>query len=279
MADRRIERKPWLFVVLTYVYAWVLWVPSALSGWRVEAPWGVSVSPSVLVLVGMLAPTLAALTLVLRRDGWRAVGAYLRQALDYHTAPIYLILALGLPWLVHGLSHTLARLAGLPVAGTLLPTGGAATPVALAIPGYLLMVLVCAQQEYGWRGYLQDALEQRVGLLPSSLLIGVLWGLWQLPLWFIPREPFARVSFVAFAVVTIGLSVVYAWLYRASGRKLMVVMVYHAMSVTAALVLPYLHWKLGEPELAYWIYALLNVGFGAALGVWLILEPPGRPSS
>lgn len=36
-------------------------------------------------------------------------------------------------------------------------------------------------EEYGWRGYLQDEL-RAIGRLPSSLLIGLIWGFWHFPI-------------------------------------------------------------------------------------------------
>lgn len=40
-------------------------------------------------------------------------------------------------------------------------------------------------EEVGWRGYLQNELNKRFPLLKASLIVGVIWSLWHLPLWFI----------------------------------------------------------------------------------------------
>jgi membrane protease YdiL (CAAX protease family) len=40
-------------------------------------------------------------------------------------------------------------------------------------------------EELGWRGYLQLELNKRFPVLKSSLLVGLIWGVWHLPLWFV----------------------------------------------------------------------------------------------
>lgn len=37
-------------------------------------------------------------------------------------------------------------------------------------------------EEYGWRGFLQPLLQKRLGSIKGILLLGVLWGIWHLPL-------------------------------------------------------------------------------------------------
>jgi uncharacterized protein len=42
-----------------------------------------------------------------------------------------------------------------------------------------------AVEEPGWRGLAQDGLAPRIGALSGALVLGVLWSLWHLPLYFI----------------------------------------------------------------------------------------------
>ncbi|GAA0378635.1 CPBP family intramembrane glutamic endopeptidase [Bacillus horti] len=43
-------------------------------------------------------------------------------------------------------------------------------------------------EELGWRGFVLDELQKRFSPLKSSIIVGVGWGFWHAPLWFIASE-------------------------------------------------------------------------------------------
>ena len=107
-------------------------------------------------------------------------------------------------------------------------------------------------------------------LLAASVVLGFLWGIWHLPLWFMAGDLHSAYSFFAFVLMTTSISLIYAWLYNSSGKKLIVVLFFHAMNNTAAPLLPFLHGIEGKPESAYWIYAAVNVVFGLVFAFLLV---------
>jgi membrane protease YdiL (CAAX protease family) len=123
-----------------------------------------------------------------------------------------------------------------------------------------------------WWGYAQEPLQDKIGVLPASLVIGVIWGIWHLPLWFMAGDLHSAYSFLAFVMMTTSISIMYAWLYNSSGKKLIIVMIFHAMNNTAAPLLPFLHGIEGKPESAYWIYTAVNVIFGIIFAFMLIKD-------
>ncbi len=172
-------------------------------------------------------------------------------------------IALGLPIIIHLIAHYLALAVNLDVAQTLFPADMGTPAIILAIPYFILMMLIGGgQEEFGWRGYAQEPLQEKLGVIPASLVIGVIWGFWHLPLWFMAGDLHSAYSFFAFVLMTTSISIMYAWLYNSSGKKLIVVIFFHAMNNTAAPLLPFLHGIEGKPETAYWIYAAVNVIFG-----------------
>ena len=70
--------------------------------------------------------------------------------------------------------------------------------------------------------------------------------------------------------MTTSISIVYGWLYNASHQKLATVIIFHAMSNTAAPLLPFLIWKGGVPETAYWVYAAINVLAAVIVGFVIV---------
>ncbi len=271
--NHKLNRDPWKFFLLTFAYSWILWIPSVLDGIGIELPIDIAGYSIVVVIIGAFAPLLAAITLIGREAGWKGIKAFLGQALDFHFKPIYLLIALALPLVIHAIVHYLAPAVGLDVAKTLFPAESPVSPIILAIPYLFLMLIIGGgQEEFGWRGYAQEPLQDKIGVLPASLVIGVIWGIWHLPLWFMAGDLHSAYSFLAFVMMTTSISVMYAWLYNSSGNKLIIVMIFHAMNNTAAPLLPFLHGIEGKPESAYWIYAAVNVLFGIIFAFFLIKD-------
>jgi hypothetical protein len=271
MTNHHKNRDPWKFFLLTFAYSWVIWIPSVLDGIGVKLPFSVEGYSIVVVIIGAFAPLLAAITLVVREEGWKGTRVFFRQALDIHIKPVFLVVALALPILIHVIAHYLALAVGLDVAKTLFPTEVPVSPIILAIPYFFLMLVIGGgQEEFGWRGYAQEPLQEKIGVIRASLVIGVIWGIWHLPLWFMSGDLHSAYSFLAFVMMTTSISIMYAWLYNSSGKKLIVVIVFHAMSNTAAPLLPFLHGIEGKPESAYWIYAAVNVVFGLIFAYFLV---------
>ena len=79
-------------------------------------------------------------------------------------------------------------------------------------------------EELGLRGFALPRLQAHYGPMRASLIIGVLWGLWHLPV-LLGRDP---VSVVAFLLLSIGLSFVFTWLYNGSGGSLIPGLLFHA---------------------------------------------------
>ena len=273
MTDHQNIRNPWKFFLLTFAYSWLLWIPSVLDGIGLDLPFDVTGYSTVVVIIGAFAPLLAAISLIARQEGRKGIKSFFRRALDFRIKSVYYLIALGLPLIIHVIAHYLAIAVGLDVAQTLFPAEISIAPVILAIPYFILMLVIGGgQEEFGWRGYAQEPLQDKIGVIPASLVIGVIWGIWHLPLWFMAGDLHSAYSFFAFVIMTTSISLIYAWLYNTSGKKLIVVLFFHAMNNTAAPLLPFLHGIEGKPERAYWIYAAVNVLFGLIFAFLLLKE-------
>jgi uncharacterized protein len=85
-------------------------------------------------------------------------------------------------------------------------------------------------EEYGWRGYLLPRLLP-LGEIRASVLLGVIWGVWHLPLIMAGLNyPGVNVwlAIIIFTFVTVALSFTYTWFYVASSGSVLVAAVFHA---------------------------------------------------
>lgn len=79
-------------------------------------------------------------------------------------------------------------------------------------------------EELGLRGFALPHLQARMSPFRASLIIGVLWGAWHLPV-LIGRDP---IAIAAFALLSIGLSMLFTSLFNGSGGSLIPVLLFHA---------------------------------------------------
>ena len=87
---------------------------------------------------------------------------------------------------------------------------------------------VQAGEEIGWRGYALPRLSDRFGLALASVILGILWACWHLPLFFVPVSDTYGQSFPLYLLQVTAVSVAMAWLYWRTGGSLLLVMLLHA---------------------------------------------------
>jgi membrane protease YdiL (CAAX protease family) len=101
-------------------------------------------------------------------------------------------------------------------------------PVYLMLAALLISTWVQAGEEIGWRGYALPRLTERFGLAQASVILGVVWATWHLPIFFFPVGDLLGQSFPMYLLQVTALSVAMAWLYWRTGGSLLLVMLFHA---------------------------------------------------
>lgn len=89
------------------------------------------------------------------------------------------------------------------------------------VPLYAIPVifLVCTfvgggNEELGWRGTMQPILEEKAAFPIATLITGIVWSIWHLPLWFIDGTTQQNIPFLLFSIYAIFLSYWLACVYK-----------------------------------------------------------------
>lgn len=89
------------------------------------------------------------------------------------------------------------------------------------VPLYAIPVifLVCTfagggNEELGWRGTMQPVLEAKAAFPIATLITGIVWSIWHLPLWFIEGATQQNIPFLLFSIYAIFLSYWLACVYK-----------------------------------------------------------------
>jgi hypothetical protein len=138
--------------------------------------------------------------------------------------------------------------------------------VYLVVPVFLYVLFFSVLgEETGWRGFALPRLQQRLGPLKASLLLGLIWGLWHIPLFGIPGNFHHHIPLGLFILQDVALAVVMTWIYNHTGGSLLLIHLFHAASNTTLGVLPVLPmdtWGDLRP-----LYLTLGLLIALALGI------------
>lgn len=105
------------------------------------------------------------------------------------------------------------------------------------VPNFFLSFLPFFGEEYGWRYYLTPALQGRFGARRGALAVGVLWGLWHLPLNLFFYSPDTSLqSIAAQLVVCVTLGVFFTFAYEKCGKNIWLPVVLHYLNNSMVLV-------------------------------------------
>jgi uncharacterized protein len=217
------------FVVAAFAWSWSLW----LLGTRLDLP---GVSPDVLIIAGRFGPTLAAIGVTLLAAG--------RSALVELLAPLRCWRAPASLWLLVVVGPVVVVLAAIALAAVLgTPPGDFNDPATayLVLPAFLMILLAGGPlgEELGWRGFALDRLQARSGPVAASVVLGLVWGLWHLPLFLDPSQVQAALPPLLYLGQTTTTAVIYTWLWNRT-RSLPLVLVLHTMTNLVAGVFPLL---------------------------------------
>jgi len=171
----------------------------------------------------LFGPLVAAFGASAYEQGRAGVYELLAQYARWRAPLRWYAIALTIPALIVGASALLFVLLGGPVPPAL--------PISIWLSAPLLLIALVVSglmEEGGWRGYVLPRLQQYVGALPASLILGVLHACWHLPLYFIPGAGFDTIAFPVYMVITTALSVLFSWIYNNTNRSLLLVSLMHA---------------------------------------------------
>jgi membrane protease YdiL (CAAX protease family) len=219
------------FFTLSFLLTWLAWTPYVLGATGlgllpVQVPelWGSSQTLGLIpgAFLGPIGSAFLVTALAEGRPGLRRWGARLvrwRVGVRWYAAVL-----LGVPV---GYLATALLLPGAWDAATA-PTLG----LLLAYPLMLLAQLATTglAEEPGWRDFALPLLQRRFGPLHGTLLLGVLWGAWHLPLFLTEWGGWPDVSvrqIGEFMGVAVALSIGMTWLFNRTGQSLPIVMLFH----------------------------------------------------
>ena len=252
------------YLISTFLFSWILWIPSVLEYFGVISFGSESISNAIYfftLILGAFGPAFGTF-IALRKDNL-SFKEHLKtiSKSGFNKWGIYLIIIAAIPLIINGFSLLIGIVFNLTIPPSPLPLDPWFMPYLLYIP-YLLFVTILGggQEEIGWRGYLQGELLKKYSRGKVSLIIGFIWGVWHTPLWFMIWDSHLITPYIGFVLMTMAISFVFSYIYEETQGNLWIMVLFHG-SNNAAHALFYLFYddKPASEQYLYWIYVAMNI--------------------
>ncbi|MDD5368946.1 MAG: CPBP family intramembrane metalloprotease [Anaerolineaceae bacterium] len=221
-----IVRRPLLaYFVLSYTFFWGFLVliigilgmlrlqPDALPAWAMP----------IIGILGSWMPNLAAVTVTSVLAGREGIRQLLGKFFATRIAVRWYLIAL-FPFPLAFVAAGLYRLAG----------GAAPGNMGLSVgfwAGLIILNLLqgATGEEAGWRGFALPRLQETHGPVKASLILGLIWNFWHLPLWLLSEYSGLDllIYVLAFSVSIISLTFLITWISRKTPNSLIPIVITH----------------------------------------------------
>src|SRR5215218_983173 len=228
------------FFAMAYALTWLAWSPWYLSEAGIGLlPYdGDSISDYLNTVALIMGPTLSAFIMTGATEVRDGVRRLLRRIVLWRVGlGWYLFVLLGIPAII--------------VLSTVVLPGALSSFQASTVPSTLFLYVVAGPvflfaggpvfEEIGWRGFALPRLQRLYGPLVGSLVLGIIWALWHLPLFLIPSwdtphgNPLDLVLFVIWAV---AITIIFTWVFNNTKGSVLLAILAHG-SINSAAVAVY----------------------------------------
>lgn len=249
---------PFRFFVVTFAWSWLLWLPFAIDG--------LVNSEMVLyptMFLGAFGPVFGACYSVWSIQGKSAVVEFIKSFATVNIGIKLLVKIFIILGVVNVVAWFIPELFGYERMEMLLPS------IYVFPAVWIFMIFLGGgQEEIGWRGYILPFLESRFGLWKGNILLGIVWSIWHLPLWFIPQANQKHMPFLAFVIGHIGLSFIFSWVMKASKGKAFSALIAHGTSNALISIFPTFGQVADEFQLRFWLHETMVL----IVGIFFILH-------
>ncbi len=224
-----LARHPLTFYfILAYAGTWLVTIPFALSANGVGLlPFGIPDGSVIFVsaIWVFLGPTLAAFIMTGVTEGRAGIGRLLRRYVLWRVGlRWYLVVLLGPPVLI--LLVTILLPGALASFQTLAPLD----PLLLLVTFPLILIFGGPLfEEGGWRGFALPRLQRLHGPFVGSLILGIFWACWHLPLFWVTvwGTPPTILNMVLFVPTVVFMTIVYTWVFNNTKGSVLLAILLH----------------------------------------------------
>ncbi|ACL23400.1 Abortive infection protein [Chloroflexus aggregans DSM 9485] len=219
------------FYILAFGISWLGWIPTVIGSHGI-APF-INPSFQFLLICSAVGPALAAVIVTQIAYGKEQVGNLLKALIQWRVGLVWYLVGLVGPFALLLVAQGVTTFFGLSATQPT-PQGDV---FSLALATFLMSLFANPWEEVGWRGFARPHLQKRYTAVVATFIVGMLWGLWHLPLFFWKGNPISEYPFLPWFISTVAGSFIYTWLYNSTNGSLLLVTLFHIALNTFSVVI------------------------------------------
>ena len=226
---KTVKGRPWLFVALAYGWAWLFWIPVALTRMDYQqSPLLVAV-----ILLGVFGPGVAGIVLTYRDGDREKIRDFWQRALDPRRIQWGWLAFMLVLWpALHLAANLFAQAAGSPAPASALVAQMTAQPSFILVV-VVLYFLQAWLEDLGWRGYMGEQLLRSWSPGWTAAVVGIVHAFWHLPLFFVMGTNQMKMGmgfeFWLFVTQAVAFSFYATWCYVDNGRSTLAAILLHTL--------------------------------------------------
>ena len=215
--------RPVLFFFLAYLFTWIFWIPAIFVPGNLGAG---------LMLIGLIAPAVVSTVIILTSGSDRLKQDLKNKIIGFYKVKwLNVLLAILVFAAVVVCSILLSTVFGQSLNQFSFTKDFSFTGVGIG-SALITVTLASIIEEVGWKGYCEDSIGNYMNWFWESMIFGILWSLWHLPLIFIQGTYQAGLMVnplyvVNFFISGIPLGFIITWVYLVSDRSILACMIFH----------------------------------------------------
>lgn len=224
-----------LYFVLAYLLSWIFWIPRVLIVNYPNYFNGIIIISflSNLFFLGVFGPLLAALIVIGLERGKSGLQELGRRCVKWRINIRWYVVVFILPICIFIVVDMIYLLAGGDLGSIL-----SLNPLFILIAFIYILFLGGGLEEPGWRGYAQPNLMKNYDTFKTSIILGLFWSFWHLPLFFIPGSSQYGIFFPGYLIYTIGITIIVAWVYNNTQSVFLCILLHTMFNLAAGLFAP-----------------------------------------
>ncbi len=247
------KRSLLVYFIMTFIFTWSFWSIGILISHRMP---GFPLPPILWVIIGAHGPLVASFWLKYKSGGRSALTAFIRSGFQLRMKFVWWAAIIIVPVVIAGLAVIINM-----TAGDYAPEMPLFFKPLLILGNLVFMFFLggSVQEEFGWRGYALPKLLSLTTPFSASLVLGFIWGIWHLPLFFIPGLSQSYMSISVFLLLTVAFSFIFTWMFIKTDFNLFSALLLHTTINTSLNIFPTVETAPGGDQAAFTYLMILYV--------------------